>query len=169
MQIILYLINYKLGDNNVGPTPDCRGGENHNFAFNFLEWTWPQRLEEEEVWFNINTISTIYTIFAIYTIYTIYKIYTIYTIDTIYTKKYNTYNISNIHKICNCMHFLSKVEEFMAEADIDQNGKLDYDEFSRMLLREPSCDNWCIQIYKNVLWSVIYRVSLKKGSFRPIL
>ena len=32
-----------------------------------------------------------------------------------------------------------KVDEFMAEADVDQNGKLDYDEFSRMLLREPLC------------------------------
>ena len=80
--------------------------------------------------------------------------------------QYNKYNMCHIYKIYNCMHFLSKVEEFMSEADIDQNGKLDYDEFSRMLLREPSCDNWCIQIYKNVLWSVIYRVSLKKGSFR---
>ena len=29
----------------------------------------------------------------------------------------------------------------MAEADVDQNGKLDYDEFSRMLLREPTFDN----------------------------
>ena len=34
-----------------------------------------------------------------------------------------------------------KVAEFMAEADVDQNGKLDYDEFSRMLLREPTFDN----------------------------
>ena len=39
--------------------------------------------------------------------------------------------------IYNCINLFSKVEEFMAEADIDQNGKLDYDEFSRMLLREP--------------------------------
>merc|ERR1719219_3214744 len=34
-----------------------------------------------------------------------------------------------------------EVDEFMAEADVDQNGKLDYDEFSRMLLREPLCGN----------------------------
>merc|ERR1712198_374131 len=34
-----------------------------------------------------------------------------------------------------------EVDEFMAEADVDQNGKLDYDEFSRMLLREPLCEN----------------------------
>ena len=40
-----------------------------------------------------------------------------------------------IYKVC----LPQKVDEFMAEADVDQNGKLDYDEFSRMLLREPLC------------------------------
>ena len=49
--------------------------------------------------------------------------------------------LKNVTMMLGTMLSKEEVAEFMAEADVDQNGKLDYDEFSRMLLREPLCGN----------------------------